>query len=268
MNRSSRQRRHNAIGVALLCFVALAVIALGTFVYWLNSNKRILDTATMCPQEGPSSVSVVLLDTTDILTPVQRADVIKHLDDLKDSIPRFGQLELFAVAPGGDRLIDATMNLCNPGRGNESSWIYGNPHQAERRWQQRFSQKTDSELDALLRPHPAQTSPILESIQQVALEAFAGDKLADVPKQLIIVSDLLQNTAQISQYECIELFDRFREDPYYFKVRCDLRGVAVRILLLNRPQNGAGRRTQLIKFWKQYFADAGATNLEVSMIEG
>ncbi len=79
---------------------------------------------------------------------------------------------------------------------------------------------------------------------------------------------MLQNTAELSQYRDIEPFEKFKQTPYYLKVRTDLTGVDVTILLLNRPQNGIGRRAKLMGFWEQYFTDAKVDNLHVTLIEG
>ncbi|MGH7842466.1 MAG: hypothetical protein ACREQT_13230 [Candidatus Binataceae bacterium] len=266
-NRSRRKQRADRIGILLLTAVAIVVVSLVYLIHRLNSSKVTMDSTTFCPQDGLRSITAVLLDTTDALDAVQRASVIQRLDSIKESMPRWGELELFSVAATGDQLLDVKLKVCNPGRAEDIDPLYGNRRLFSRKWQEPFSQKTDKEINELLKPHTADVSPILESIQQAALQGF-GSGSENVPKSLTIVSDMLQNTPELSQYHGIEPFERFKETPYYLKVRADLSGVDVTILLLNRPQNGIGRRAQLMKFWEGYFNDAKVKTYHAFAIEG
>jgi hypothetical protein len=265
--RSRRKQRADLYGWMLLVGVGAVVVLVFWFYYRVSSARPHFDQVTNCPTDGPRSLTVVLLDATDSLDVIQRTDILEHLEDIKDKIPRYGELELFTVVPAGDHLLSAQFAACNPGHGAEINQFYENPAKAEKRWKE-FSTKLSDTLTALLGGHPEDTSPILESIQQAAVQSFTEPKGNNVPKQLVIVSDMIQNTAGLSQYGPIMPFERFKDSHYYLKVRSDLSGVDVTILLLNRTQNGLGRGAALMKFWKQYFDDAGVETLDIHRVEG
>ena len=108
----------------------------------------------------------------------------------------------------------------------------------------------------------------MESIQQVSVQEFLGKDLETVPKQLVIVSDMLQNTAGFSQYHGVEPFDTFRQSPYYIKVRTSLSKVEVTLFYLRRSTSGNLQGRRHIEFWENYFKDAGATLVDVKSVDG
>jgi hypothetical protein len=265
---SRRKRRQDFIGWMLIVFALVAIGGLAYVYHAATSHAVALNPDNMCPQSGPHSITVVLIDTTDPLDPVQHEDVRKQLEDIKDDVPRYGEIELFTVAPASDALLSAKLAACNPGRGSDIDPIYGNPALVEKRWQKAFSDKVDEVLGQLLQSQTLATSPIMESIQQIAVQAFVGQGVDNIPKRLIVVSDMLQNTPGFSQYRGSESFEEFRRSPYYIKVRPNLAGVDVTILYLRRlnARHLQGRRH--IEFWQSYFSDAGATLVDVKSIEG
>ena len=269
MSRGSRRkRREDRFGGLLILFVVIAVLAGAYFYYQAMSREMPLNPDNMCPKDGPHSIAVVLIDATDPLDAVQREDVSKLLDDIKNNIPRYGEIELFTVAPSDGSLLVPELAVCNPGRGTDTSELYGNPRLMEKRWQTAFAAKTDEVLKRLLTSRTVDTSPILESIQQVAVQTFVGQRAGAVPKQLIIVSDMLQNTAALSQYRGIESFGEFRQAPYYMKLRPNLSGVDVTVFYLRRLNAAHLQGRRHIEFWQEYFQDAGATLVDVKSIEG
>ena len=106
MVRSVRQRRkqkQDRLGVALIALVVLTVVG-GTigFVY-LKQTRVVLDEVTLCPQQGPRALTVVLVDATDRLEAVQQLALRQHLEEIKDSVERYGALQIYAVGPIGEK---------------------------------------------------------------------------------------------------------------------------------------------------------------------
>jgi hypothetical protein len=82
--RSGAWRQHT-LGVALIVG-ALAVVAGGSFLYFQVAAGRVeLDHETLCPVDGPQSVTVVLVDRTDPYTPVQQAAIQNALELIRGS---------------------------------------------------------------------------------------------------------------------------------------------------------------------------------------
>jgi len=184
--RAIRKKRQDLLGylIGVGCFLLLAALAAG--IYQITRTHITVD-EHYCPETGPVNVTAVLVDRTDRLSSVQQASVRKHLEDLRTSIPTHGLLEVYSVGPTDERLLTAEFRLCNPGRGKEvSEWI-DNPARAERRWKEFFAGPLQDVFDRMVNSGEAARSPIMESIQSVALSAFAGQALQDTPKRLIIV---------------------------------------------------------------------------------
>jgi hypothetical protein len=145
---------------------------------------------------------------SDEFSEPQRLKIKNELDQLKPGIPRFGLIEVYAVDRIGDRLTKPLLHLCNPGTGADLSPYYQNPDLARRRWRE-FSQQIDRELARLMAAPETPSSPIFEAIQATALRTFNAAEHRDLPKHLVIVSDLMQNVPQkLSQYEGIPSFER------------------------------------------------------------
>jgi hypothetical protein len=101
--------------------------------------------------------------------------------------------------------------------------------------------------------------------QFVGLNAFRKHAV-NGPKRLIVVSDMLHKTPQVSMYQAIPEFEPFEASDYGRRMRLELPGVEVEIhQLLNYPKLQTRR---LMQFWETYFARAGARIVAVRPMEG
>jgi hypothetical protein len=230
---------------------------------------RPVNTATGCPKNKDySAVFAVLLDTTDALSPVQQEIVQKKLDDFAEKVPRYGKLELFSVQPSSDHLIQPLLQVCNPGRGSDTNEWTGNPRLWEKRWHDNFMNPFHNSLKvALSGSIRAKQSPIMEEIQQVSVQAFF-EKPQKMLKRLAIVSDMLQNSALLSQYRQPESFEDFEHTPGFVKVRPELSGVDVTILYIRRSSEFKRQGRRHVGFWQSFFTAAGAKVDEVMSVGG
>ncbi|HEV3111394.1 MAG TPA: hypothetical protein VGY99_12955, partial [Candidatus Binataceae bacterium] len=150
-----------------------------------------------------------------------------------------------------------------------ASELTSNPQLIGKRWKMKFIEPLNKQLDTMLRGSGSKDSPIMESIQVVGVSVFdtpAFHDLAD--KRLVIVSDMLQNTAGYSQYRGDESYSRFCTSGYFLKVRSNLEGVDVTILYLRRTDVRHLQGKRHLEFWENYFSDAKARLAHVVSIEG
>lgn len=265
--RRRRKAKQDLLGYALLVLALLIAVGLFAFSTVLRRNRPTLDQTTMCPDDGPRGLTVLLVDTTDSLTPVQNADLRNQLQRLKEAVPEYCAVDVYMVAAvERDLLRPIGGRICNPGNGSNASPFIRNPRLMRDRWAKRFSQPLDDLFTEMLNTPQAEQSPIFESIQSAAVTAFG--RLSDGVKNrnLIIVSDMLHNTAEYSHYRAIPDFNDFRSTTYYRRVRPDLRGVDVELYYLRRDQTPQGKNH--IEFWQQYFADSGAKLVHVIALQG
>jgi hypothetical protein len=249
---------------ALTCFCAVASPA------WISTAaSRPIDHTTGCPNDGNySAIFAVLLDTTDSLSPVQQEIVQKKLDEFAEKVPRYGKLEIFAVRASSDSLIEPLLHVCNPGRGSDTNEFTGNPRLMEKRWHEKFMDPLDKILEhALSDSVSAKQSPIMEEIQQVSVQAFF-ETPSKTSKRLVIVSDMLQNSAVLNQYRHPEPFEEFEHQPGFVKVRPELNDVDLTILYVRRSSEFNRQGKRHVEFWQSFFAASGARIEEIMSVSG
>jgi len=264
--RRARERRARRI-VGTVLLIALALSVLGGIAWFQWSRPPAPDAATMCPATGPTSHFVLLVDTTDPLTFTQRQawDVLLR-DLVSRRVPRDALLSVYEL--GADFHADAKplVELCNPGDGSDRSELTANVQRLRRQYEDRFLKPLLAQSDRLVATKPADTSPILETIQLVGINAFRAHAEVHGPRRLVILSDLLHNTPRFSMYREQPDFAAFAATDYGRRVQADLPGVEVELhVLLDTPRLQTRRQ---LKFWEDYFDKAGARIVEVRPLEG
>lgn len=257
------------IGAVVLAIGALLVG--GGWLYFKGNELRVAaDAETLCRLDGGlPEATVVLLDLSSTLSDVQRLDLKNELARLRDKIPRFGRIEIFAVDDQAPRVLEPILKLCNPGRGEDMSEIYQNPQLALQRWERDFASTLNATIEKLLGTPEAATSPIFEAIQAVALQTFDDPTLDGVERRrLVLVSDLMQNVpGHLRMYDGIPSFEQFKSTAYYLDVKAELKNVDVTIFYLQRPSSPRLWTAQ-VEFWSQYFEAQGASVERVLPLSG
>ncbi len=129
------------------------------------------------------------------------------------------------------------------------------------------------ELDALFAIEPQDEraqrhqSPLLEMLQSLSREPGF-----EPGASLTLVSDLIANSDSVQfcrRFNDLPHFSAFRQRPVYQKLKPrSFEGVKVMVLMLQRFGYGQGGleycsgEDELIAFWRAYFEDNGATNIE------
>jgi hypothetical protein len=250
---------------ALAGLAGLAAIA---GVIWFNlAHPPIdIDKETLCPRAGPSSITVVLIDVSDPLTPVAQEDAKNAIAEEMARVPKFGLLELRLLDPsiqGGQVLF----HRCNPGDGKELSELIANPEQERRKFEEGFETPLKNLLGAAVQSDPAKSSPLMETVQWIAVKEFApSGKVTEKPR-LILVSDMIQHSGNYSLYKGDASFQRFRRSPFYEVLRTDLAQAEATMFLIHR-EKPALPDDDLVAFWEQWFADNGGSLIRVRKIQG
>jgi len=258
-------RRHLLGGA--LTVLALGVLAAGAYVYATVARPPALDRASLCPADGPRSVAVVLLDSTDEIPEIAKREIRTVLVDMAETLPAYELLEIRLLdpkAPGG-RSIFAK---CNPGDGSGLSEYTANPRLARQRWLDGFRAPLDMALDEGFEPLPGKTSPIMETIQRIAIERFTGRAVEEVPKSLVVISDMLQHGPDYSQYRGDLTFARFKASPAYRKVQTDLHGADVLIYYIQRQTGKPVNSADHIRFWADWIRDNNGKLKQAEKLQG
>lgn len=253
-----------AVGLFLVFLLGTGI----TFFVKGESGLVPTDSVTLCPtKRPPSKIVVILLDVSDQFSEPQRLQIQNHLARVRDSIPRFGLVELYSVDRLGRRVTEHVTHLCNPGAGDDLSQIYQNPELARKKWQG-FANKLRSDIDQQMSAKRMATSPIFEAIQATALRTFGKAEYDGLPKHLVIVSDLMQNVpGGLTMYQKVPPFEKFKNTAYFSRIRGDLSGVSVLIYYLVRS-NAPKQSPEHLGFWRDYFRFQGAAIESVDRVFG
>ena len=272
-SRARRQRssnfgdlRKHALGGAL-AVLALGVLGAGANLYIGTARRPALDPSSLCPIDGPHSVTVVLLDSTDDIPEIAKRQVRTALVDMAETLPAHGFLEI--------RLLDSNTSggrsifqKCNPGDGSDLSEYTSNPQLAKKRWMDGFRQPLDDALEAGFRPLPGKISPIMETVQRIAVDRFTGRLAEYIPKSLVLISDMIEHAPDYSQYTGDLSYERFKASRAYQKVRTDLHGANVQIYYIQRMSGKPINSAEHIRFWADWIRDNNGRLKRASKLQG
>lgn len=262
-----RHEKERLKGLLQIGAVVAAIILGGGAYIMAADSQRALDPTTLCPQD-PSSVTVLLVDVTDPMNLPQQQDFLNQLTKLKNSIPRYGQLTIMRVDSTGKALLIPMITRCSPGTAGDTDTIKGNPQKLQKQWETGFSAPLDETFGSIVRASDADQSPIMESVQSVALTEFQKPGREGIPKRLIIASDLLQNTPGISFYKGLMTPDDFVRSDAFRRVRTDLRGVEVELWQLQRLDGARTQPRALSELWDRSISAQGGTVTRIYNVSG
>lgn len=263
--RRAQRRRTKELVLGTVALLAIVVVVASVSYYNL-SRPPALSAATMCPASGPTGHYVLLVDKTDPFKFIQRQDFDVVLQGLlARRIPEGYLLSVFALDEDFKTTAEPLIEACNPGTGADKSEFDANPKKLQEQFDDRFLGPVSKVAVALVGSKPAATSPIFEMLQLVSINGFRKHAVKG-ERRLIIVSDMLHNTPELSMYKGAVEYTSFASTGYAKRLNLDLPNVAVEIhLLMNSPILQTKRLT---KFWEDYFEKAGARVVSVRPMAG
>lgn len=265
--RAERVRRQNQSAILKIA-AALAVVIFVGFIYFrVQASHLALDKVTLCPAK-PTSVTVLLVDVTDPMNTPQRQDFMNQLERLKNTIPRYGELVVSKVDPTDTNLLSPIITRCNPGTAADVNEATGDPAFVQKQWSDGFDKPLRASFEKLATASRSETSPILESIQSVALTEFQKPGREDVPRRLVVASDLLQNTREISFYRGLPNSRDFTSSAAFRRTRTDLRGVEVELWMLERSDAASTQPRSLAELWDRVITEQGGDLKRVYNVSG
>jgi len=258
--------RKHVLGAAL-ALLALSALSAGAYVYTTAARPPVLDRSSLCPVDGPRSVTVVLLDSTDDIPEIAKREVKTSLVDMAETLPTYGLLELRLLDPKvpGGRSIFAR---CNPGDGSGLSEYTANPLLAKKRWMDGFRGPLDEALQIGFLPLPGKISPIMETVQRIAVERFTGRAAEEIPKSLILISDMLEHEPDYSQYSGDLSYGRYKASRAYKKFRTNLYGAQVTIYYIQRLSAKPINSVDHIRFWAEWIHDNNGRLKQANKLQG
>lgn len=253
--RNSEQSRKAWI---LIVVVGIIVAAFSGVFFTLKSKQRVLDQVTLCPPD-PDSLTVLLVDVTDPMNLAQRQDFLNQLERLRNSIPRYGKLSIVKVDATSSRLLSPVIERCNPGTAADAGELTGNPRALQEKWEKGFRDPLTQAFSQLATASGAARSPILESVQSVALTEFQNAQAQSKPRRLILASDLLQHTDRLSFYGRLPSVEEVIGSDAFRAARTDLSGISVELWMLQRLDGKQTQPRALPQLWDILIREQGGT---------
>lgn len=209
-----------------------------------------------CRKGFVPEITAILIDHTDSFTPVQQEALKTYLTDIAMSVKKNGMLQIYSVDSTKRSVLISGFSKCNPGDTEDlENKLARRLSTVRKNYEDTFVKGLEAELNKTMVAETAQESPIMESIQSVSVTAFSGEERASAKKKLIIVSDLLEHTPELSFFKGIPNFDDYKKTVHWQNARSNMSGIEVQIFLLRRSK---GQSEDLIPFWERFFAGQGA----------
>jgi hypothetical protein len=212
-----------------------------------------------CPEDGGfAGQFAILVDPSDSLTTVQQSVAPRILEVIEADAAETTEIRVYALAQVGRGDTASVFRACVPPHPDGVSSMTGNPRIAARRYEE-FQASLQESLSAVLNDGVDDVSPLIEGIQVSVVNAFQP-RMSTMPRQLLIVSDMLQHSGAVSFYggERPDFGDLSR-NPDYGTMRVDLSGVEVSVFLLARGgEAGRAQGDSMRRFWEDYFLDQRA----------
>ena len=254
--RKRAAKRKNLAGAVIGVVAAAILIAL--FVRGQRQDRAF--DAVHCPEDGEYAGQIaILVDPSDSLTNVQEGSGAPRVLEAIDAAPVTAEIRVYTVGQAGRGDTRSVFRVCKPEHPDDVTSLTGNPQIAERRYEDEFLAPLRQTLATLLNVESDSISPIVEGLQVAAVSAFQP-RGADIPRQLLVVSDMIQNSRNLSFYRESVEFGPWSRNPDYGTLRVDLTGVEVSVFLLaRRGEAGRIQGGTLRGFWEDYFLDQGAS---------
>lgn len=278
MSFRDRKRSGDIKGYLIMSLVILLLAAAGIYLF-INEGKRVkIDQITFCPNEEKERFgkTVALLDLTDPLNKAQKEFFLKEIKELKDQIPKHHSLTIYTLDEDLDLNKSRKITMCNPGTVEDIESTYDkisiNPKEIKKRWDEGFSRQISNVVNNIIVENSSQnTSPVMEMFQLIALNEFKG--FEGIDNKIIILSDMIQNTAEMSMYQNeLISYSSFKKSNYFLKVKTNLNyNVSLELFIIQRD---GSRKMQnnpdFVNFWGQYFmmGNSAKDDFKIKMVDG
>ena len=278
MSFRDKKRSGDLKGYLIIGLVVVLLSSAAAYLFINEGNKVKINANTFCPTEESEQFgkTVALLDLTDPLNKAQKEFFLKEIKELKDQIPKHHSLTIYTLDEDLDLNRSRKITMCNPGTVEDIESTYDkisiNPKEIKKRWVEGFSKQISDVVNNIMFDNNSQnTSPVMEMFQLIAINEFKG--FEGVDNEIIILSDMIQNTPEMSMYQNgLISFSKFKKSDYFSKVRTNLnKNVTIKLFIIKRDGSRAMQEDEdFTNFWFSYFYEGNNSkkNIERTFVDG
>lgn len=265
-SRKKRESKERLQAYGMIALSSLILIGFGVALYW-SSQSTPLRSADLCPETGPQAVHAALVDLSEPFSVIQKSNIQQRLAKFRDGVRTNEKLVLYFMEEVSDSLPPPAFEYCNPGDPKDAHWLYENEKIFQRRYRESIG-KFEVQLETAGRT----SSPVMEMLQVISVSEFSDPELSsNIPKRLLIVSDMVQHSDAYSHYRSpVRQYSKLASTATFRKLNTDLSGVDVEIAYVQRDGDGGSRQGPLqVKFWSDYFTSGlRSETLRIRKIDG
>lgn len=213
--RANKKKKESSFGDVFIILAILSVIAIlvGAGIYlFLNTEKKYSLDQDLCPKKGALATVAVLLDTTDQLAPVTKAQVTEEISTILKTIPRYYRLSIYTMNEEG-LLQNPITTVCNPGsKGNfgdlERQGLTANPAMIDKKFTQFSDTVKQAVIEVFSEDLEAKKSPLLGSMQELSLELLHPMSWRELTSRYeIAYSEIPDFIKKINQFDDTQFAD-------------------------------------------------------------
>ena len=241
--------------------VLMALVGIGVFLYINTETEVALNKEDLCPEQGARGTVAFLLDTTDKLASVTKAEIKEKILATQQSIPRFYRLSVYTLSESGLK-IQPVASICNPGRLDQmdklaQDGLTANPVMIERKYGEFRDNILISVNNVFEQDFEGSQSPILSSLQElsVVIPSPVNIESETYPagrNKIIFVTDFLEHTEIFSIYRDGLDFEAFQNSRAIEKFGKSYRNVDIEVLMVRRNIEHFSTM-DLARFWARIF---------------
>lgn len=248
---------------SLIGWVLIVVaIGIGAAAFWFHGSAQStlveLRSDNLCPKDAerkPPAVYVILIDQTDPIQPLGQQSILNTVltsvraaleGPESDEAARNALVEVWTFSNDGKNVTvvgevrvatQQVLSVCNPGAAGEWDKLYRNV-EVVRRQHSRFYSSLEDTLRSSLNFPEAKQSPVVEAIYAIGVQVFSRPNAVGAKKHLLLVSDLLQNTQNLSMFSGRPRFDKWISTSQAQKALPSLPDVKVKAFVIpgTRPE--------------------------------
>lgn len=239
--------------------IALVLGAFGASAYVMLNRPP--DAVALCESGTRIEVSaVVLVDTTDALSEIQRRRVRAAIEVERDRLPRGAKLTIVTINEADPSQPIEVVTACNPGKAADANPLFVTTSQVDKRWSVAFGGPVESAIARASKGPEAASSPIIATVAALTTRPDFDARVGE--RRLIIISDMLEHQkGGYSQMAGGDFWKAYKTSSLYRLVALDLKGITVGIDYLVRPQYAGVQGTSHRRFWHRLFMEAGAAEV-------
>ncbi|RUR34776.1 hypothetical protein ELY33_00940 [Vreelandella andesensis] len=262
--RRSYRRRKGAKSTGLgIMLIIITIVGFAVLIYfWQSESKRPgINQTTLCPEHGPVEHLAILIDTTDPLSMTQLQAARQKVEKIIHDAPVGSRVSFSTVSPNNTVRQSSFYSICKPPTGESASFLTQNPKIIESKYRKEFFSPINSVLDSLLTLESADSSPIMEGLQEF-ITKIPEFSTTNNNKEIVIISDLIQHSSDFSFYRGLS-WESFNSNGSVDQLSRNLGGVKITILRI--PRNLANKNI-VDDFWVRYFEAQGISRVNAYTI--